>query len=582
MDWKTLLVLFSICYNVFSLSSKEPGRLSVHDSAWESSSDGQICTRPACILAASHLIKSMDQSADPCTDFYQFACGGFVAEEVIPDHRTSKSSDSFIQDKLNQKLRKIFEAESSATEPKVYEHVRNYYHSCMNKETIEKNSFNELKEMVTKIGGWPVLEGEKWNGTNFKWHELSIKASDEGMDANFISIAIITDRNDTTKRIIDIGQPGFGLSRQYLIKGFNDKVVKAYYNFMVHTAVFLGANEAVSKKEMKQVLEFESKLVELGQEQESNNIRNLSSLYNPMTVDVAQKLYPELSLIKYISRSLGVAVDEKEVVNIAVPKYIKDFQSYISMVPARVQANYLVWRVVHFAMSYLNDEALKIELTYKNVVIGETHEAPRWEKCVQFITRYDRYKEGNLVNAVGGMYARKHYSLDVKDVGIAKQMVENIRAEFKTMVDVLDWMDPNTKIRAHRKADQITPYVAYAKEILNDTLINEFYKDIDLRKDSFLKNIMRLKKFSSEYDAKEFRKPIDKRNWKRHGGAATLWAFYSNKENSIQISAGRLGGASFNADRPLYMNYGAIGFIIGHEITHGFDDDGSQMDEDGK
>ena len=545
----------------------------------------KMCLTPGCVVAASELINSMDQTADPCTDFYQFACGGFVAETVIPDHQTSKGSFSIVRDKLNERLRKIFEAKSLATEPKVYEHVRNLYQTCMDKETIEKNSVNDLKEIVGNLGGWPVLQGEKWTGENFKWHELSIKASDEGLSSDrMISIGIGTDSKDSLKRILEIDQPGLGLSREYLIKGFNDKDVQAYYNYMVQTAVFMGASEEVAKVEMKEALELELKLAELSLPKEER--RNKTALYNPMSLKQVQELYPELPLIQYVNDILGsadVTVDETEVVNVAVPKYITDFRAYIATTSPRAQANYIVWRNIKFAMGYLNEEALQIKLAYSKVLTGKAQEAPRWEKCVKSTAGLDGtylyFYEGSLTNAVGGMYARKHFNLDAKDV--ADQMVHNVREEFKKMLQELDWMDSKTKTRAQKKADQITPHIAYAKEILDDKLINEFYEGIDLQKDSYLKNIIRLKKFISLYYVKEFRNPIDKKSWKTHGGAAIVNAFYNPAENSIQFPAGILDGVFFNADRPQYMNYGAIGFVVGHEITHGFDDQGSQKDGDG-
>merc|ERR1711970_786605 len=563
----------------------ESGQQSSQNVFRQAAPGSKMCLTPGCVVAASELINSMDQTADPCTDFYQFACGGVLAKTVIPDHQTSKGAFSVVRDKLNERLRKIFEAESHATEPKVYKHVRNYYHSCMDKETIEKNSVNDLKEIVAKIGGWPVLEGENWNGENFKWHELSIRASDEGLNSDrMISIGIGTDSKDSLKRVLEIDEPGLGLSREYLIKGFNDKDVQAYYNYMVQTAVFLGANEDVAKTEMKEALEVELKLAELKLPRAER--RNKTALYNPMTLGEVQKLYPEIPLIKYTNRILGSAdgiVDENEVVNVAVPKYITDFAAYIPTVSARAQANYIMWRSVKFAMAYLNEKALQIKLEYSKVLTGKAQEAPRWEKCVKSTAGLDGtylyFYEGSLTNAVGGMYAREHFDLNAKDV--ADQMVENVRAEFKKMLDELDWMDPITKSRAHKKADKITPHIAYAKEILDDKLINEFYEGIDLRKDSYLKNIIRLKKFISEYYVDEFRKPIDKKSWKTHGGAAVVNAFYSSDENSIQFPAGILDGLFFQADRPSYMNYGSIGMVVGHEITHGFDDQGSQRDGEG-
>jgi len=613
MDRKILPVLFSVFYQVLSgpflpslphygshglvdpssfslpfVPTGKSGPQSEQNSASrfrQAAPGSKMCLTPGCVVAASEIINSMDETADPCTDFYQFACGGFVAETVIPDHQTSKGSFSIVRDKLNERLRKIFEAESHAAEPKVYEHVRNYYHSCMDKDTIEKNSVNDLKEIIAKLGGWPVLEGDKWKGENFKWHELSIKASDEGLNSDrMISIGIGTDSKDSLKRILEIDQPGLGLSREYLIKGFEDKDVQAYYNYMVQTAVFLGAEEDVAKLQMKEALEVELKLAEMSLPREER--RNKTALYNPMTLKEVQELYPEIPLVQYTNDILGgadVTVDENEVVNVAVPKYIKDFRAYIATVSPRAQANYIIWRNIKFAMSYLNEEALEIQLAYSKVLTGKAQEAPRWEKCVKSTAGLDGtylyFYEGSLTNAVGGMYAKEHFPLGDKEV--ADQMVENVREEFKIMLDELDWMDSHTKARAQKKADQITPHIAYAKEILDEKLINEFYEGIDLRKDSYLKNIIRLKKFISEYYVKEFRKPIDKKSWKTHGGAAIVNAFYNPDENSIQFPAGILDGVFFNPDRPQYMNYGAIGFVVGHEITHGFDDTGSQKDGNG-
>merc|ERR1719153_1810850 len=132
-----------------------------------------------------------------------------------------------------------------------------------------------------------------------------------------------------------------------------------------------------------------------------------------------------------------------------------------------------------------------------------------------------------------------------------------------------------------KKADQITPHIAYPKEILDDSLINDFYKGLSLENDSYFKNILRLMRFISTYQAKQFRKPIDKNSWKTHGGAAFVNAFYNSEENSVSFPAAFLDGVFFAADRPLYMNYGAFGFFAGHEITHGFDDEGSQKDGEG-
>jgi len=148
-------------------------------------------------------------------------------------------------------------------------------------------------------------------------------------------------------------------------------------------------------------------------------------------------------------------------------------------------------------------------------------------------------------------------------------------------LDELDWMDESTKAKAHAKADSMTPFIAYAEEILDNDLLNEYYEGLEVNDSSYLKNYLKLKQHINEYYVKQFRKPIDKKSWKTHGGAAVVNAFYSSDENSIQFPAGILDGLFFQADRPSYMNYGSIGMVVGHEITHGFDDQGSQRDGEG-
>ena len=150
--------------------------------------------------------------------------------------------------------------------------------------------------------------------------------------------------------------------------------------------------------------------------------------------------------------------------------------------------------------------------------------------------KYLYYYEGSLTNAVAAMYAKMFFKLEAKEK--ADEMVVNIRAEFKKMLDELDWMDAATKARAHVKADKITPHMAYPKEILDDGLINEFYEGLELNTGSYLKNYYTLKKFINLYYAKEYRKKIVKDDWRTHGGAAVVNAFYNPSENSIQFPAG--------------------------------------------
>ena len=222
--------------------------------------------------------------------------------------------------------------------------------------------------------------GDKWKGEDFKWYELSMKASDKGFSSDrMISIGISTDDKDSKRRILEVDQPSLGLSREYLIKGADDKDVKAYLQYMIDSAVFLGANREVALTEMKDALDLELKIAELTLPREER--RNKTALYNTMTIKEASALYPELPWVDYINVVLSpdrtVSVDEDEVVNVAVPKYIQEFGKLITTVPARTIANLIMWRNVKSSMSYLNEEAIQIQLAYSKAITGKASKSPR-------------------------------------------------------------------------------------------------------------------------------------------------------------------------------------------------------------
>ena len=515
--------------------------------------------------AAADLIKSMDETVDPCSDFYNFACGNFIKETVIPDHQTSYGSFSIVRDKLNLRLRKLFEGKPGGNDPQAYQNVRNYFQACMDTESIEEKGVEELKALLDDIGGWPVLLGEKWQakaGASTNWHELSMKASDKGFSSDrMISIGISTDDKDSTRRILEVDQPSLGLSREYLIKGADDKDVKAYLQYMVDSAVFLGANREVALTEMKDALDLELKIAEMTLPREER--RNKTALYNTMTIKEASALYPKLPWVEYINAVLSldrmVSVDENEVVNVAVPKYVEEFGKLIATVPARTIANLIMWSIVQPSMSYLSEEAIQIELAFRMARKGKARQ-PRLGKCV-WATAY------SLKNAVGAMYVKEYFQAEAKE--FTEEMVTNIRKEFKDMINKLEWMDEKTKQSSVERIDLMTPEIGYPKEILDDRLLDDSIDGLVLSKASYLKNDLHLNIWESKNNAKEFRQPVDKKSWKNWRSAVRVSAGYSATKNSIAFSAGILGGMFFQKDRPLYMNYGAIGSVVGHEITHG-------------
>ena len=163
----------------------------------------------------------------------------------------------------------------------------------------------------------------------------------------------------------------------------------------------------------------------------------------------------------------------------------------------------------------------------------------------------------------------------------AVDMVDQIRSKFLEVLDEVDWMDSVTKERAKEKAEAMVEYIGFTPELRDMAKLTELYRGLELSPDQYVGNGFNISRYHMNYAFSKLRKPVDKKDWVRHGNPAVVNAFYSPIENSIQIPAGILQGVFFNSDRPKYMNYGAVGWVIGHEITHGFDDQGRRFDKEG-
>lgn len=543
------------------------------DNDSKAGTEKKLCLTPGCIHTASRVLEYMDQSVDPCDDFYEFTCGNFIKKTIIPDDKSSVTSFSIISDELQEQLRKMIEEPIKEDEPKPFQLTKKLYKACMNKTEIEADGLTTINAILKNLGGWPALDGAKWDEGSFDWRQSVYKFRKAGYSVDyFIDFSVGIDVKNSTKRIIDLDQASLGLRREFLTKGFDEKLVKAYYDYMVDIAVIFGAERERATKELKDSLEFEMKLANISLPSEKR--RNATALYNPMSIREMQDKFPSIPWLEYINTLLApdIKVTPDEVIVVSIPKYITDFEALIARTPKRVQANYVMWRAAASSVSYLNEALRKRQQDYSTIVTGRTEREARWKECIDV-------SAGSLSIAAGALYVRKFFHEEARQN--AKEMVADIREEFQDILHKVDWMDEKTKQNALDKAKSMSTHIGYPDEMLNDKNLEEFYGDLELDETHYLKSILNLTLFGTRFSFKRLRQPVNKTDWITHGRPAVVNAFYSAIENSIQFPAGILQGVFFNADRPKYMNYGAIGFVIGHEITHGFDDQGRQFDKEG-
>ncbi len=216
-----------------------------------------------------------------------------------------------------------------------------------------------------------------------------------------------------------------------------------------------------------------------------------------------------------------------------------------------------------------NDEVRNRHIQFSQVISGQQSFKKRWEECVDTAITY-------LPIATSSLYVKNFFPNESRELAV--EMVEAIKSEFETTINETDWMDDATREAALEKIQNMLSFVGYPQELLDDSILIEYYKELSLDGVNFFESFLNISKFDAHTVIREFRKPVDKNDWKNHAVVAIINAFYDPLINSAQVPAGILQGVYFAADRPKYLNFAAIGSIIGHEISHGFDDEGSQFD----
>ena len=474
---------------------------------------------------------------------------------------------------------------------------RRWYNACSNETKIEELGVQPLLDSLKTLGGWPVLESDEKSYDSFKWYDQISLNNREGFSLNYImSHYIDTDDKNNSYRVLKLDQASLGMSREYLIKGFEDKDVQAYYQYMIDAAVLLGADETKAKEQLKESLMFELALAKLNAPREER--RDANKLYNPTTVGeldgeefkAVEPAHPPswqaylqgliTDGIKYkedIEYNDDIVITTDEKVIIRNPSFFKNVSDLLIKTEPKVVANYMMWRIVKSRLNYLNKAAEDVRQKYNKAITGIVSKKPTWKKCVSS-SGFGKYSYTSGAGAAGSMYVRMYFKPEAKQEML--NMISYIRGSFGKILDNLPWMDDVTKVEAKKKLEKMGQYIAYPDEMIEKEKVDGLHKGLEAS-GNYYENILERDKFWSAFEYKRLREKIDPTEWIDHQSVALVNAFYNPDTNSMEFPAGILQGVFFNNKVPRYMNFGAIGGVIGHEITHGFDDQGRRRNYQG-
>ncbi|XP_054857927.1 membrane metallo-endopeptidase-like 1 isoform X2 [Eublepharis macularius] len=547
-------------------------------------SSGNVCTTPGCVTAAARIIQNMDPTAEPCQNFYQYACGGWLNRHVIPETSSRYSIFDILRDELEIILKGVLET-SGQDDREAFRKAKMLYRSCMNESFIEQRDSLPLLEVLRMVGGWPVASAD-WNITKEPNWSVEKKLSLLNSRYNtrvLIDMFVWHDDRDSSRNIIYIDQPGLGMpSRDYYFNDGNyQKVREAYLQYMITIAKMIREDLNVSKdnafveKEMRTVMEFETDIANATVPAEERH--DVTLLYNKMTVAELQGRF-ELNgfnwtlFIQGVLSSVNIEIGpDEEVVVHGVP-YLQDLKAIISSYSTSTIQNYLVWRLVLDRVSGLSRRFKDARANYRKALYGTMVEEARWRECVSYVNT-------NMENAVGALYVRETFA--GKSKRMVRDLIDKIREVFIETLDELQWMDEASKAKAQEKAIAIKEQIGYPDYILEDQneKLDREYTNLSFSEHEYFENILANLQAGAQKSLRKLRERVDQDVWLI--GAAVVNAFYSPNRNQIVFPAGILQPPFFSKHQPQALNFGGIGMVIGHEITHGFDDNGRNFDKDG-
>ncbi|NXG68032.1 NEP protein, partial [Baryphthengus martii] len=549
--------------------------------------DDGICKTSDCIKSAARILENMDSSAEPCKDFYQYACGGWLKRNVIPETSSRYSNFDILRDELEVVLKDVLDTPSSNDIPAVQK-AKTLYRSCINETTIDSRGGQPLISLLPDVSDWPVATTNWDSSYGAAWTaETAIAQLNSRYGKKvLISFFVGTDDKNSTAHIIHVDQPGLGLpSRDYYeCTGAYKEACSAYVDFMISVAKLIlqerniSFNESEISEQMRRVMDLEKEIANATTKSEDRNDplllynkMTLAQLQNNFSLEINHKVFNWSKFINSIMSTVQISVENSEHVIVYDPEYLIRLKSVLNKYTPRDLQNYMTWRFIMDLVNSLSRNYKDTRSAFRKALYGTTSETAVWRRCANYVN-------GNMENAVGRLYVEEAFAGDSKHV--VEEMIADIRDVFIKTLDELTWMDAETRKKAEQKATAIRERIGYPDEIVtDDNKLNSEYQELSYKEEEYFENIIQNLVFTQKKRLKKLREKVDKEEW--ISGAAVVNAFYSASRNQIVFPAGILQPPFFSASQPKFLNYGGIGMVIGHEITHGFDDNGRNFNENG-
>jgi endothelin-converting enzyme/putative endopeptidase len=496
---------------------------------------------------------AIDKSVNPCDDFYQYACGTWLKNNPIPADESSWGRFNVLNENNEKILRSILEdSEAHMDRSDTDQKIGGLYKACMDEPALDALGDKPLQPELQRIA-------DIKNNGQLLAEVVHLHSQQSSALFNFGSSA---DPNNAKMNIADLDQGGLGLPEKDFYLRTDPRSEEIRTKYVAHIAKMfglLGVDLAVAQNKAAEVMAIETALAKVSLDVTSR--RNPQNVVHMMRVAELEKISPDFNFATFFA-DLGAPKFEK--LNVNVPAFVKGLNEVLKTYPLQDWKDYLMWHAAHAAAPYLSNSFVQENFDfYGHTLSGTPEMRPRWKRCVGTV-------DGELGEALGKKYVDKTFG----EAGKARtlELVHEIEAEMAKDIDSLTWMSPQTKKEAHIKLNAVANKIGYPDKWRD-------YSSVKISPDDYFGDVVRTNEFDERRDLNKINKPLDRSEWDMT--PPTVNAYYDPTANNINFPAGILQAPFYSNAAGDPANYGAIGAVIGHELTHGFDDEGRQFDAEG-
>jgi putative endopeptidase len=500
---------------------------------------------------------NLDTTCAPCRDFYQFANGGWLKKTAIPAAYPSYGSFQELSDRNEDVLHKILDADAAGAASGKLEagsaawKVGTYFASCMDTVAIDKLGTAPLKPELDVIAGIQSA-ADLTHALGVLEHRAGLAPWADGSSQ---------DAKDATSVIASLGQGGLTLpDRDYYLNtdDRNRKLREAYVGHVTEMFKLLGDAPDQAAAQARVVLAVETQLAQASKSRV--DLRDPIANYHKMSVAALEKSTPHMPWTAFFAEQGAPAIPA---VDVGQPEFFKAVDRMVTTVPVADWKTFLRWRTVHDAAGSLSSPIVNENFKYTQLFSGAKELLPRWKRCSGSTDR-------RLGELLGQEYVKTAFTREAKERAV--HIVANLVNELHDRIDSLDWMSAPTKVQALAKLGAFTRKIGYPDKWKD-------YSRLQIKASEYLTNVRAADAWAAARDWAKIGKPVDRTEWGMT--PPTVNAYYNPLMNEIVFPAGVLQPPFYNPGADDAINYGAMGAVIGHEMTHGFDDEGRQFDKDG-